>query len=398
MRDLLTEDMIRFREIETVFREVCQGWDYEEIRTPTVEHLHLFTSAGTLSPQMLGRVYSFLDWDGWSGERVVLRPDSTIPVARAYAERAQPGETWKRWYIQNVLRFASDDESREDWQCGIELIGGAQPSADIEIIQIASEILTSLGFEPQISVSDPSIMREVLSAANYDPAEQLEQYDRILDGNAEVLDEVAARIDGAGAALSAMLSMDGVGSAYIKNLQGTLQSLIPGVKEALAKLLSISEILEALGKSHVVAPVLARNFEYYTGPVFSMELNGLTVARGGRYDGLLALVGGLDVPACGFALEMDAIAAALPNAKEAHPHLAVRASSGDDQALAGAFALAAALRKQGLAFRMADTAGPMDEVEAVAESDGYTLRLNGGAPKAFRAASEVVAALIAEND
>ena len=64
MRDLAPEDMALFRQIETVFRDVCTGWGYQELRTPVVEHLHLFTSAGTLSPQMLGRVYSFLYWDG----------------------------------------------------------------------------------------------------------------------------------------------------------------------------------------------------------------------------------------------------------------------------------------------------------------------------------------------
>src|SRR3990170_5824706 len=82
MRDLLPAEMRRFRLVETAFREVCLGWGYEEVRTPVIEHLHLFTTVGTLSPRMLGRVYSFLDWDGWSGERVVLRPDSTIPTAR----------------------------------------------------------------------------------------------------------------------------------------------------------------------------------------------------------------------------------------------------------------------------------------------------------------------------
>ncbi|HET8944012.1 MAG TPA: ATP phosphoribosyltransferase regulatory subunit, partial [Dehalococcoidia bacterium] len=91
MRDWLPDDMARFRKIEQAFRDVCLGWGYEEVRTPTIEHLHLFTSAGTLSPQMLGRVYSFLDWDGWTGERVVLRPDSTIPVARLYAESKADG-------------------------------------------------------------------------------------------------------------------------------------------------------------------------------------------------------------------------------------------------------------------------------------------------------------------
>ena len=82
MKDLSAADMAVFRLVEGAFRECCLSWGYREVRTPTIEYLHLFTSAGTLTPGMLGRVYSFLDWDGWSGERVVLRPDGTIPVAR----------------------------------------------------------------------------------------------------------------------------------------------------------------------------------------------------------------------------------------------------------------------------------------------------------------------------
>ncbi len=63
MRDLLPDVMRRFRRVEEAFRTACLSWAYEQIRTPVLEHLHLFTTAGTLSPQMLGRVYSFLDWD-----------------------------------------------------------------------------------------------------------------------------------------------------------------------------------------------------------------------------------------------------------------------------------------------------------------------------------------------
>ena len=78
--DLSTEEMRRFRLIEGAFRESCVKWGYQEVRTPTIEYLHLFTSTGTLTPSTLGKVYSFLDWDGWSGERVVLRPEGTIPT------------------------------------------------------------------------------------------------------------------------------------------------------------------------------------------------------------------------------------------------------------------------------------------------------------------------------
>jgi len=86
MRDLLPDDMAKFRQIEEVFRHCSTKWGYEEVRTPMLEYLHLFTATGTLTAGMLGRVYSFLDWDGWSGERVVLRPEGTIPAARLYLE------------------------------------------------------------------------------------------------------------------------------------------------------------------------------------------------------------------------------------------------------------------------------------------------------------------------
>ena len=138
MRDMLPADMERFRRIEHAFRDVCLGWGYREVRTPTIEQLHLFTSAGTLSPQMLDRVYSFLDWDGWSGERVVLRPDSTIPTVRLYAEQHGGGRARPSlFYVQNVLRFEQGDAQREDWQCGVELIGDTYPRGDVELLLLA---------------------------------------------------------------------------------------------------------------------------------------------------------------------------------------------------------------------------------------------------------------------
>ena len=101
MRDLLPDEMDRLRAVEDAFAAACRAWGYREIRTPVIEPLHLFTSAGTLSPRTLDRVYSFLDWDGWSGERVVLRPDSTIPTARLYAERLDGGRIAKLFYSQD---------------------------------------------------------------------------------------------------------------------------------------------------------------------------------------------------------------------------------------------------------------------------------------------------------
>jgi histidyl-tRNA synthetase len=138
--------MAKFRRIEAEFRDCCLGWGYQEIRTPILEYLHLFTSAGTLSPDMLARVYSFLDWDGWSGERVALRPDGTIPAARLYVENFQNLPIAKFFYVENMFAFeGTGKESRERWQCGAELIGGSKAEGDVELISMALEAMGKLG-------------------------------------------------------------------------------------------------------------------------------------------------------------------------------------------------------------------------------------------------------------
>src|SRR4029079_18586637 len=158
--------MDRVRLVEQAFARTCNARGYREIRTPLIEQLHLFTSAGTLSPQTLDGVYSFLDWDGWSGERVVLRPDSTIPAARLYAEHLDGGRVAKLFYTQNVFRFAEDESDREEWQCGVELIGDTARAADVELAFLALDALEAAGLSDlTISLSHAAIVRSVLAAA-----------------------------------------------------------------------------------------------------------------------------------------------------------------------------------------------------------------------------------------
>jgi len=150
MKDLLPAEMSRFRRVEDVFRESCSRFGYQEVRTPTLEYLHCFTSTGTLTPQMLRSVYSFLDWDGWSGERVVLRPDCTIPLARLFVEHFPGADgVHKFYYVENVFRFTeSDEQARERWQCGAELLGSSLPQADAELVVLALDVLDRLCLGP----------------------------------------------------------------------------------------------------------------------------------------------------------------------------------------------------------------------------------------------------------
>ncbi len=392
MRDILPQEMQRFRRIEKAFRDVCRGWGYGEIRTPTIEHLHLFTAAGTLSPQLLGRVYSFLDWDGWSGERVVLRPDSTIPAARLYVEQLAGQRTAKLYYVQNVLRFAEADESREDWQCGVELIGPSHPQGDVEIVLVACEVLQSLGLNAEIKLSDPKILRAILSGAGFDKTEQLVLYDRVLDGDDTALDDAQARLPDSTPPLKGLLSMEGTGAHYLNNLRSALAPSIPEIAPALDEITAISEVLTLTGVGHRIAPILVRNFEYYTGPVFHLYANGQKLGGGGRYDALMSLVGGASAPASGFALEIDAISSQLPDDEPAiNGSVSIRLAGKTSADLGAAFSLASTLRNADVRVDFAGAEPVM--VEIVASSTGFELTANGAAPRRLKAIDDVVRAV-----
>ena len=340
MRDLLPQDMARFRRIEQVLRNLCTLHGYSEVRTPTIEYLHLFTAAGTLSPRMLGRVYSFLDWDGWSGERVVLRPDATIPTVRLYTEAFEPGQVAKLLYITNVFRFTGGEESREDWQCGLEVIGDTAPAGDIELAYLAKRALEQLGLHDiEVRLSHAGLMRTILGKSGLPLEEQTQLYDRLLDGDRRVVDELEGRLPGLDRPLRLLFELEGTEPAFLTNLEGLFASAMPEVRQPLRELAPVAQALHALGCRLRLSAVLARNFEYYTGPVFQLYTGETQVAGGGRYDGLVRLVGGHDVPASGLAFDFDALAG-LRAGEETPEHdraVVVRATGTSAATLTAAF-------------------------------------------------------------
>jgi histidyl-tRNA synthetase len=352
MRDLLPEEMARVRAVEDAFVQTCRAWGYSEIRTPAIEPLHLFTAAGTLSPQTLDRVYSFLDWDGWTGERVVLRPDSTIPAARLYAEhmdgQRDGGRIAKMFYAQNVFRFTDDGADREEAQCGVELIGAAGPQCDVELTQLALSVLDSIGLKGELHLSHTGIARAVMAAAGLSPEEQSVAYDRLLDGDFAVIDEVEARLPALNAPLRMLFEVSGHSAAFVTNLRETVGAAIPGLAAPLEELRVIVDAVQQLGHEPRIDALLARNFEYYTGVVFKIFVEGERVITGGRYDGLLELVSGRATPASGFGLYVRNAATLLTSkAQGAAPIVIVSTSDTAGRALADAYSLADELRKSG---------------------------------------------------
>ena len=398
MRDVLPDEMDRIRAVESAFAATSRAWGYREVRTPVIEPLHLFTAAGTLSPQTLDRIYSFLDWDGWSGERVVLRPDSTIPAARLYAERLDGGRTAKLFYNQNVFRFTDDGSSREEWQCGVELIGDTGLAGDVELVMLALDALRALGVDaPKVRLSHAGIVRAVLAAAGLSPDEQTAAYNRLLDGDLAVVDDIEARLPQLNAPLRLLFDVEGAGSGYIANIRSALAEAVPGLAAPLDDLAFVIATLEAAGVQPVIQAVLMRSFEYYSGVVMKIDgPDGKRLCTGGRYDALIGQVSGKDVPASGFAFYASALAElASPAAQGGAASVTVTAEANTPAALAAAHATAQALRSAGATVSTtADERTASGYVVACrAASPRFELSREGAPRRTFDALADLQSAL-----
>ncbi|MFO8102365.1 MAG: HisS family protein [Dehalococcoidia bacterium] len=307
--DLMPQDMLRFRRIEEVFRTWCLAWGYKEIRTPTLEYLHLFTSAGTLTPEMLSRVYTFLDWDGWSGERVVLRPDGTIPTARFYVENMLDVPVARLCYVENMFSFeGTGQKSRERWQCGAELIGGTEPAGDAELIMLALEILNNLSTTPvSVKISHVGLFKTLLNEMGLDDEEQAHRLKEILAGDTSILNEIESQSPTVKRFLNLLLDLRGKSSGFMENLKSVLPKNLKAVKPAIEDLEQIAELMDGMGQDYEIDFASGEGFEYYTGMVFQFYSNGKLLGNGGRYDELIPLVGGDSAPASGFALFTERI-------------------------------------------------------------------------------------------
>jgi histidyl-tRNA synthetase len=309
--DLTAEEMLRFRAVESAFQETFKGYGYNEVRTPTLEYLHLFTSAGTLTPGMLRRVYSFLDWDGWSGERVVLKPDATIPAARLYVERlAQAGKPARLAYVTNTFIFEeTGTKARERWQCGAELIGAGSAVADAELVGMARDSIIRMGLaDIEVKLSHAGLMRAVLSNLGLTTGEQEGVFDRILDGDTVAIDALNTDKPQLVEALKLLLNAKGKSAGFLKNIGAMFIAGTDDIKSALADFIATVELLEAAGISCEIDFTSGKGFEYYTGFIFRLFAGEDNVGGGGRYDRLVGMMGGEAAPAAGFALYVDRLA------------------------------------------------------------------------------------------
>jgi len=354
--DWLPDEMRRFRAIEGIFRRTCLRHGYGEVRTPVIEKLHWFTGAGILSPDLMHKVYTFLDWDGWSGERVVLRPDNTVPVCRLFSEYFAREGRARLFYVEDVFRYDEEQKTGgRHCQMGVELLGNFTSAhvRDVEVLVLLFDFLREIKLRgARIVLSHAGILRAYLKTLNLSREEEEDAFDLLMEGRMQELRKFCADrcgLDG----LSRLLELRGTKASFLANLK-TLGKASPKFTAAVSELGKIASLLETLGYSFEINAGIHKDLTYYTGMMFDVYAKSVLIGGGGRYDNLLEKFTGGKVGGSGFSLYVEplmdmvgevAVASAIPTIR-------LVADFEKQDEIAEALKAAGALRKKGLSISL----------------------------------------------
>ena len=303
MRDLAEGDAAEQRRVEEQCIAVARAFGFEEIRLPLVESAELFSRGiGTATDIVAKEMYVF---DDRRGKRLALRPEGTAGCARACIERGLlHNRTQRLWYAGPMFRYERPQQGRyrQHDQVGAEIFGVGGPEADAELIQMAAAIWDALGIAHAVRL-EINALGSSASRAAYGEAlvAYLAPYESELDGDSRVRLQINPLriLDSKVASTQRILE-------EAPNLADYLDATERAQFEALR------ELLDRLGLSCRVNPRLVRGMDYYTHTVVEWVTEGIgaqdTVCAGGRYDGLIELLGGHATPAAGFAVGIDRVA------------------------------------------------------------------------------------------
>lgn len=307
-KDLLFGECIVRRNIENTLLEIFRSRGYSEIITPGLEFFDVFNQKSRYFPQEA--LYKMTDS---KGRLLVMRPDTTMPIARVVATRLRDAVLpLKLCYNQTVYRNESALKGRSDEtvQAGIELIGSQMKMADLEVISTAVDALNAFGMEFSLEIGHIGVFRTLVDKLEAD--EKDKDYIRKLIENKnfpalnDFLDTFG--INPITSALKKLPALFGGEEVFEK-----AEELIPdeNVKCILNELrdiyVSVAEICGDDGNITVDLGLVNKT-DYYTGLIIKGYLkgHGEEVISGGRYDKLIAEYG-YDVPAVGFAVNVNAI-------------------------------------------------------------------------------------------
>lgn len=345
-KDMLPQEAYKWHYVENIARETAAEFGFKEIRTPMFEHTELFLrGVGETTDIVTKEMYTF---DDKGGRSMTLRPEGTAGVARCFIENGlqQGVMPMKAYYIASVFRYEKPQNGRlrEHHQFGVECYGSDSPSADAEVISLASTILKKVGLT-QIELNINSIGCPECRA-KYNKA--LKEY---IGANLHFMcGQCQARFEKN--PLRILDCKEEKCKAITANAPKILDYLCDDCKAHFEK---VQAILTSLGISFKVNPGIVRGLDYYTRTVFEFVSTDIgaqgTVCGGGRYNNLVEEVGGKPTPAVGFGMGLERLLLVLENTNnlQAEPEtIDVYVASLGEEAQNQARKIVAQLRSEGI--------------------------------------------------
>lgn len=353
-RDFLADELRRRKAAFDTVAGVFETYGFDPLETPAFERLEVITGKyGEEASQLLFKILRRGIHEASGQPDLALRYDHTVPLARVIGTHgARLPSPYKRYAIGPVWRADRPQEGRfrEFVQCDIDTVGSTSPLADAEIVWAIAEGLEAIGVHDfQFLLNSREALHGLLEVYRIAPdlgdgvLATLDKLDKI--GTEAVAKELTER--GVDVSTAEGLVAD-VAADSPDRIREKLDSTERG-KNGLAQIDRLLELTTGLPKGRITyAPRMVRGLDYYTGPIWEVEATGYpgAVAAGGRYDHLVASLGGPDVPACGGSIGVERILA-IQGADDTQPRgldAALTVLGGEQEVMR----LAAELRGHGL--------------------------------------------------
>ena len=299
-RDIVAPESIRVSNLLSIFEETLNAGGYDQIISPIFEDIGVFQRLGDSSQIVTKEMFDFFDKDPKNPQHLVLRPELTASICRAFAQY-RPITPWKVWYQGPQFRYEKPQAGRyrQFLQVGAELLGSPDPHADVEIISLASRFFQKAGLSNikllLNSLGDAETRAKyneaLISYLNLNQADLSEQSRKtMLKNPLRVLD--SKREEDQVVITGAPVISDFLNDESNKHFQ------------------TVQDGLSMLGIEYELTPRLVRGLDYYTRTTFEFIALGLDTAQnavggGGRYDGLVEALGGPPTEGIGFAIGID---------------------------------------------------------------------------------------------
>ena len=312
-RDFPPDIMILRKKLLRRLEDVFERYGFDPIDTPAVEYWE--TLAGKYGEEAESRlIWRFQD--PWSGRWYALRYDLTVPLARFISNHRDLQMPFKRYHIGPVWRHEEPQKGRyrEFYQCDADIVGSPYPEADAEIVNLVVDALEALGFRGgfRVRINDRRLLRGVYEEelGIEDPVPVYRIVDKLDKIGEEGVERELSRILPGGKVEKIM---------ELLRIQGSPEEVLSqveeryGVNKSVSQALShLSEMLDLIHRRDrvVIDMSLVRGLDYYTGPILEVVLDEPrigSVAGGGRYDNLVGIFMGQDIPATGASIGIERI-------------------------------------------------------------------------------------------